>query len=124
MSELENTDRTNDAGNTAKGAPTGASAFRTITEDEFIAQFQPEECEEGGYYRQRDWTNPDDLPLIEQAANEGRCWTALDTDGGWGLSSGKAFVNRLYYVICAVPVPAGEQIDVLDDMADLIPESE
>jgi hypothetical protein len=115
---------TNNGRTPEQSKPTTASAFRTITEDEFIEQFKPEQCEDGSYYRQRDWTDPDDLIVIEQAAKEGRCWTALNTDGGWGLSSGMHWVNRVFYIICAMPVPAGEQIDVLDDMADPIPAPE
>jgi hypothetical protein len=99
--------------------PTAAStppdpSYRQITDDQFDAEFQPERNPDGSLYRQRDWTDPDDLPLIEQAARAGKCWTALDCDGKWVLSSGKHWVNRLYYVITEVAVPAGAHIEVVD----------
>ena len=71
-----------------------------LTEDQFIARYRPEENEEGGYYRQRDWTVPEDLLEIKAADERGCLWTAMDDDGGeFMIASGGRFVNRLYYII-------------------------
>ena len=106
----------NPGSNAPNDTKPAAGTFRTLTEDAFVEQYKPEQLEDGSYYRQRDWTDPVDVIEIERAATENRCWTALDCDGQFVFSSGKHFVNRLYYVICAVPVAAGEHIEVPDDV--------
>lgn len=53
------------------------------------------------------------------SADPARVWTMLDCgatdDDGeecWVLTNGKHFVNRLFYIICAVPVPEGEHYEI------------
>lgn len=71
-----------------------------LTENQFIARYRPEQTPDGGYYRQRDWTVPEDLLEIIAADERGCLWTAMDDDGGeFMIASGKHFVNRLYYII-------------------------
>ena len=89
-----------------------------LSEDEFVDQFQPETDENGDYYRQRDWTDAKDAAEILKANADNRLWTAVeDDDGNWCLVSGYHFVNRLYYVICAVPYMPDDSYCVPDDMA-------
>lgn len=86
-----------------------------LTEDQFIARFRPEENEEGGYYRQRDWCNKEDWALCLAADKERRLWTALDDDNGeWCLCSGYHYVNRFYYVIVEIPYTEGADIVAQD----------
>jgi acyl carrier protein len=87
-----------------------------LTEDQFIARYRPEQTPDGGYYRQRDWTVPDDVLMIDIANIEGRLWTAVDDDNGeFAICSGKHYVNRLYYIITArPPEDRGWMIDVQD----------
>jgi hypothetical protein len=48
-----------------------------------------------------------------------RIWTLLDCDGSLVVSSGFHFVNRLGYLISAVPVPDGHHYEVsIDDLTD------
>lgn len=85
-----------------------------MTEDEFIAQFKPEENEHGGYYRQRNWYDPTDQPAIQLARDENRLWSVVEGDEGeFCISSGFHYVNLLYYIICAVPTY--EDITIIDD---------
>lgn len=87
-----------------------------LTEDEFVDRFNPETNEDGSLYRQRDWTNPEDLVEIQKASAESRLWTQIDGDGGeWVLSSGYHRVNRNYYVITESPIPVGQDIEVMDE---------
>jgi len=80
----------------------------TLTEDAFIAQFQPEAWPNGELYRQFDWADEEDFERIQQAQDERRLWTMVEDDhGNPALVQGFARVNRLYYVICAVPTPEG-----------------
>ena len=75
-----------------------------LTDDQFIARYHPEENEEGGYYRQRDWTDADDLRALNEAVKENRVWTAMDDDDGeFCIVNGMHFVNRLYYIITWKP---------------------
>ena len=87
-----------------------------LTEDEFIARFDPEQDEEGSYYKQRDWCDDRDKIAIDAARAKGRVWTAVnDDDGNWCLASGYHWVNRLYYVICKNPVQDDEEFEVMGD---------
>lgn len=80
----------------------------TLTEDAFIAQFQPEAWPNGDLYRQRDWEHDGHRKLIQQAEAERRLWTMVEDDhGDLVLVQGFAWANRMYYVICAVPTPEG-----------------
>ena len=75
-----------------------------LTDDQFVARYHPEENEEGGYYRQRDWTDADDLRVLNEAVKENRVWTAMDDDDGeFCIANGMHFVNRLYYIITGKP---------------------
>jgi hypothetical protein len=86
---------------------------RRLSEEEWIEAFQPEEDAHGGLYVQRDWTEADDLKVIEQARVERRLWTAVEGDGGnIGILQGYHRVNRLYYIICAVSHAEDEAIEV------------
>jgi hypothetical protein len=77
----------------------------TLTDDQFIARYKPETTEHGDYYRQRDWTVPEDQVEIEKATAEHRIWTAGDDDdGNFCISSGWHYVNRLYYIITEIPL--------------------
>ena len=74
-----------------------------IAEDEFVRRFQPEAWPNGDLYRQRDWTEPEDWAAVVAAHAERRVWTQVDGDNGeWCLIPGIHYVNRNYYVICAV----------------------
>jgi len=87
------------------GPPYPEDNVLTLTDDQFIARYKPEENEQGGYYRQRDWTVPEDQVEIEKATAEHRIWTAGDDDdGNFCISSGWHFVNRLYYIITELPL--------------------
>jgi hypothetical protein len=99
------------------GPPEPVDGLLTLTDDQFIARYKPEENEQGDYYRQRDWTVPEDQEEIEKATKEHRIWTAGDDDdGNFGISSGWHFVNRLYYIITELPLENPDWIvQVLDD---------
>jgi len=76
-----------------------------LSDDEFINRYKPERDKHGNYYRQRDWTCPEDQAEIEKATAENRIWTAGDDDNGnFCISSGWHYVNRLYYIITERPV--------------------
>lgn len=86
----------------------------TLTEDEFIARFQPEMDADG--YIQYGWTRPADVARVRAADAERRTWTMVDTDSGdLALVDHCARVNREYYVICAVPRPPNTSFDVVFD---------
>jgi len=87
------------------GPPHPQDGVLNLTDDQFIARYKPETDEHGNYYRQRDWTVPEDQVEIEKATKEHRIWTAGDDDNGnFCISSGWHFVNRLYYIITEIPL--------------------
>lgn len=87
------------------GPPEPVDGLLTLTDDQFIARYKPEEDEQGEYYRQRDWTVLEDQEEIEKASAENRIWTAMDDDNGnFCISSGWHLVNRLYYIITEIPL--------------------
>lgn len=94
--------------------------YRRITESEFDTEFRPlraadNDADEATYLRLEDWHNPAEWARILAARDAGRLWTCVDTeDGSWCLSSGLHYVNRQYYVISEVAVPAHMTIDVYD----------
>ena len=90
-------------------------AYRTLTHDAFIAEYRPKRNADGSYYRQRDFSNAADMRAVDAARAEHRVWTMLDVDGEAVLSAGCHVVNRLYYVICAVPFDPTDAWDVMDD---------
>jgi len=78
---------------------------KTISDTEFIEQFRPETDENGDYYRHR---HPeDDWDAIVEARESNRLWTVVsvdsDEDDTAVICSGYHYVDRLYYIICAVP---------------------
>ena len=84
-------------------APTHGLLLK-LTEDQFIARYRPEENQEGGYYRQRDWSGADDLRAINEVVKDNRVWTAVDDDNGeFCIVAGMRHVNRLYYIITEKP---------------------
>lgn len=94
-----------------------------LDEDKFVERFKPETDENGDLYRQRDWCDAADWKMIEQAAGERRLWTAVENDhGNWTLVNGFHRVNRLYYVICAVPYAEGDDFEVYDELEEEIAE--
>lgn len=56
-------------------------------------------------------------PEIEHVLQqpENLVWTILDTDEGTVIASGRHHVNRLGYILTAVPVPAGKHYEIPDD---------
>lgn len=87
------------------GPPYPQDGVLNLTDDQFIARYKPEKNEQGGYYRQRDWTIPEDQVEIEKATAEHRIWTAGDDDdGNFCISSGWHYVNRLFYIITELPL--------------------
>ena len=87
-----------------------------MTENEFITRFRPEQNPDGSYYRQRDWTDATDWALVQRAHEERRVWTHVnDGAGNGGVVPGLAFVNREFYVICAVPIGDQDDVDVVDE---------
>jgi hypothetical protein len=99
------------------GPPGPVDGLLTLTDDQFIARYKPEENLQGDYYRQRDWTVPEDQVEIEKATKEHRIWTAGDDDdGNFCISSGWHFVNRLYYIITELPLENPDwNVQVPDD---------
>ena len=99
------------------GPPEPVDGVLTLTDDQFITRYKPEENEQGGYYRQRDWTVLEDQEEIEKAAAENRIWTAVDDDdGNFCIVSGWHFVNRLYYIITELPLENPDwNVQVPDD---------
>jgi hypothetical protein len=88
------------------------STHRTISEDQFEAEFLPVLDEEGSY-RQFDWTVAADVGEIERARVENRLWTAVDDDyGDFAIVQGYARVNRIYYIVAAVAYDADDRIEV------------
>ena len=63
-------------------------AYRTLTDDAFIAQYRPERNADGSVYRQRDFSNAADMRAVNAARAEHRVWTMLDVDGAVVLSAG------------------------------------
>lgn len=81
------------------------NGLMTLTESQFIRRYEPEVNEHGDYYRQREWCIEEDVPTIERAVSENRCWTMVDDDDGdpcivWG----NRMVNRIYNIITKYPV--------------------
>ena len=89
----------------------------SLTENQFIARYQPEENGQGGYYRQREWST--DEEALAQAVQEGRCWTAVDDDNGeFCIVHGNHLVNRLFYIITAIPIEDPEWLVQVQDPDD------
>lgn len=106
-----------------------------LSEAEFIARFQPERHSDGSYYVQRDWTDPREWALIQEADAANRLWTCVnDGAGNDGIVQGLLHVNREFYIICAVPYADRERYSVISDVdfcticgerfADTVPEDE
>ena len=88
-----------------------------LTEDEFIARFEPERSSDGSLFVQRYWHSADDEKDIARALAERRLWTYVhDGAGNASPVQGYHLVNREFYIICAVPYDEGEAIDVLGDL--------
>lgn len=88
-----------------------------LTENEFIAWFAPERDVDGGYFVQRYWDVPTDEQIITRARAERRLWTYVnDGVGNASPVQGDHFVNREFYIICALPYDDGETIDVIGDI--------
>ena len=89
-----------------------------ITEDDFIARFQPSpnhlnphaafDFGDGGCLYE---TCGEEFAYIRNV-DPALIWTITDCDGCLCLISGVHFVNRLGYVIAAIPVPAGKSFSV------------
>lgn len=90
------------------------NTYIQLTDGQFIEQFKPEQNDEGEYYRQREWTVPEDWAAVVEANKERRVWTMMDCDGLMILGEGLHYVNRLYYVITEVPYPEDTQVEVYD----------
>ena len=89
----------------------------SMTLDAFDDAYEPEQNDDGSIYRQRDWTEPDDLAAVQAATPERRVWTMLD-DGT--VVSGASLVNRAFYIITRHPYGEGEVIEASDpDASDL-----
>jgi hypothetical protein len=99
------------------GPLTPVDGLLHLTEDQFNDRYHPELDSQGGLYRQREWSNPEDLSVIKQAIDENRCWTAIEDDAGdWCLVWGNRTVNRLYNVITEKPIEDPDwEVIVLDD---------
>ena len=87
--------------------------YLQLDETAFEERFRPLR-DEGGSWRDFDWTDPADLEAIRLAASELRLWTTVDVDGFVMLSSGSHLVNRLGYVISEVAFPELIAIEVYD----------
>jgi hypothetical protein len=95
----------------------GTEMYRLLSDALFITEFEPEQDEKGEYYRQRSWTNHEDM-LAVHATPPACVWTYMDDgDRGTMLGDGMHFVNRLFYVLTAKPCPPGDQIEV-DDLCE------
>lgn len=93
----------------------GEPAVPTIlTDDEFIARFRPEKDQQGCYYRQRYFSEPQDFAVLQAAANENRIWTMLDC---MTLTNGLHRVNRCYHVVTEVPYDPSVFYEIPDDEA-------
>jgi hypothetical protein len=91
------------------------NGVKRMSETEFIDKYKPEE-DGGCVYRMRDWSFSKDLKAIKKAKKERRLWTMVDDgDGNLALCQGFHYVNRQYYVICAVPHGRDEQIEIVMD---------
>jgi len=85
----------------------------TLTEDEFIVRFQPETHPDGSLYVQREWSTHAELRFLEQMHYERRLWTVVIGDcGNFGILQGYCYVNRDYYIVCAVPYASDDVFDV------------
>jgi hypothetical protein len=89
----------------------------SMTLDAFDDAYEPEQNADGSLYRQRDWTVPEDFDAVQAAMPERRVWTMLD---GGTVVSGRAVVNRVFYIITAHPYGEDESIEAVDpDAPDL-----
>lgn len=86
----------------------------TITEDTFIHRFKPETNPDGSLYVARQWHTFGEKCFLEMMHQKRRLWTLVDGDDGEPtIVQGYAMVNRLYYIVCEVPYPEHETIEVL-----------
>lgn len=93
---------------------TNTPLLLTLTEDEWEERFRPITTPGNGW-RQYDWTAPADKALIDEACDTNTLWTMCDCDGQLVVCQGFHLVNRLYYMIAAVPYVDNEVIDVTPD---------
>ncbi len=101
---------------------TATPTYRRLTDDEFEAEFKPqqnhldENASWGGWGYE---TYGPELEYVQQvhAIAPNRVWTVMDSEDGDGtvIVSGMALIDRLLYIITEVPVPEGQQIEVPDD---------
>lgn len=94
----------------------------TLTDDQFIYRYVPEESEGGPYYRQREWHNDEDRSALLKAIDDKRCWTAVSDDNGdFCIVWGNRTVNRLYNIITSVPIEDESwEVQVPDDVGPRI----
>jgi hypothetical protein len=72
-----------------------------ISDDDFWNRFKPIDEDNGPI---------DEIP----SGTDPACvWTCVDTEIGDSIISGIHFVNRFAFWICRVPVPAGEDYEVM-----------
>ena len=90
-----------------------------LTDDQFIRRYDPEMTEQGDYYRQREWYENADVPVIKQAIEENRCWTMIDDDNGDPcITWGNRVVNRLYNIITRKPIENPDWFVYVSDGGD------
>jgi len=94
-----------------------------ISFDDWVATYQPQRNHLDG---NAPWdglmyeTFGPEVEFIKTVASTSpdRVWTLVDADGRSVIASGWHFVNRVGYMVTAVPCPPGEFIDVIDDDDD------
>lgn len=86
----------------------------SLTYDEFVATYQPvtnhldPNAGFDGYLYE---TFGPELDHIRQQPDQ-HVWTILDGDEGVWIGSGYSFVNRIGYIVTALPWPANKHISV------------
>lgn len=92
----------------------------TLREDVFIERYKPEECEDGGYYLQRDpRDSEEDRAAVDKAAAERRLWTCVEDDNGDpAIAFGAHKVNFMYYIITRFPCWPADEDTVFSDYDD------
>lgn len=76
-----------------------------LTEDQFIARYEPEADDHGNVFVPREIKDPEDEKLINAAIDAKCCWTAVEGDNGTPyIEWGNRLVNRLYHIITKRPL--------------------
>ena len=104
----------------------GDDNYLPLTDAQFDDRYRPETTRDGGSYIQREWYEPKDKILIEQAIQDKRCWTAVDGDNGeFVILWGNRTVNRLYNIITARPIENEDwHVEVTDPDQEMPDEEE